>query len=69
MFQEDSSAKINVINKVNLVKNGNFETVNLDQWTIRDINVNNGQITIGIDNQANAGNWGSFDDIELYIQE
>ncbi|MBP2630559.1 MAG: glycosyl hydrolase 53 domain protein [Firmicutes bacterium] len=39
------------------------------QWTIKDINVTNGQITIGIDNQANAGNWGSFDDIELYIQE
>lgn len=39
------------------------------QWTIKDINVTNGQITIGVDNQANAGNWGSFDDIELYIQE
>ena len=39
------------------------------QWIIKDINVTNGQITIGVDNQANAGNWGSFDDIELYIQE
>jgi arabinogalactan endo-1,4-beta-galactosidase len=39
------------------------------QWTIKDINVTNGQITIGVDNQANAGNWGSFDDVELYIQE
>lgn len=39
------------------------------QWTIKDINVTNGQITIGIENQANAGNWGSIDDVELYIQE
>jgi arabinogalactan endo-1,4-beta-galactosidase len=39
------------------------------QWTIKDINVTNGQITIGVDNQANTGNWGSFDDVELYIQE
>jgi arabinogalactan endo-1,4-beta-galactosidase len=39
------------------------------QWTIKDINVTNGQITIGVDNQANAGNWGSVDDVELYVQE
>jgi arabinogalactan endo-1,4-beta-galactosidase len=39
------------------------------QWTIKDINVTNGQITIGLDNQANAGNWGSFDDVELYVQD
>ncbi|MBP2630558.1 MAG: glycosyl hydrolase 53 domain protein [Firmicutes bacterium] len=39
------------------------------QWIIKDIHVTNGHITVGVANQANAGNWGSFDDVELYIQE
>ncbi|MBU2703237.1 arabinogalactan endo-1 [Sporomusaceae bacterium BoRhaA] len=39
------------------------------QWVIKDIHVTNGKLTIGLDNQANAGNWGSFDDVELYAEE
>ena len=39
------------------------------QWVIRDIEVKNGQAVIGIDMKGNAGNWGSVDDIEFYLQE
>jgi len=38
------------------------------QWVIKDIEVTNGQITVGLDTQAAPGNWGSFDDVELYKQ-
>ncbi|CUH94991.1 putative secreted protein [Propionispora sp. 2/2-37] len=39
------------------------------QWTIKGIPVTSGKITIGMYNEANAGNWGSLDDVTLYIQE
>ena len=39
------------------------------QWVIKDITVTDGKITIGVDVQANAGNWGSFDDVELYAED
>lgn len=39
------------------------------QWIITDITVTNGQLTVGVYNEANAGNWGSVDDITLYRQE
>lgn len=39
------------------------------QWVIRDVEVKDGKATIGIDMVANAGNWGSIDDVEFYLQE
>lgn len=41
---------------------------NWQQITISSINVTNGQITIGFYSNANAGNWMSVDDVELYKQ-
>lgn len=38
-------------------------------WTIRDVEVKDGKATIGIDMVGNAGNWGSIDDVEFYLQE
>lgn len=35
------------------------------QYVIKDINVTNGKCTISIFTNANAGNWGSIDDVEL----
>lgn len=35
---------------------------------IKDINVTNGQCTIGIWSNANAGNWAHFDDLEFFKQ-
>ena len=42
---------------------------NWQQWTIRDVEVKDGKATIGIDMVGNAGNWGSIDDVEFYLQE
>ena len=39
------------------------------QWVIRDVEIKDGKATIGIDMVANAGNWGSIDDVEFYLQE
>lgn len=39
------------------------------QWVIRDVEVKDGKATIGIDMVGNAGNWGSIDDVEFYLQE
>ncbi|VBB09860.1 Hypothetical protein LUCI_5158 [Lucifera butyrica] len=38
------------------------------QYVIKDISVTNGQCTVGFDNDANAGNWGTLDDVELYAE-
>ena len=37
--------------------------------TIKDVVVKDGKATIGVDMDANAGNWGSFDNFEFYLQE
>ena len=41
---------------------------NWTQLTIPDINVTNGQCTVGFWSDANAGNWIHFDDIEFFNQ-
>jgi hypothetical protein len=41
---------------------------NWSQVTINNISVTNGQITVGFYSNANAGNWLSFDDVELIRQ-
>lgn len=39
------------------------------QYTIKDIPVTNGQCTVGIYLDTNAGNWGNFDDVEMYLNK
>lgn len=39
------------------------------QWVVKDIEVKNGEVTVGIDVEGNPGNWGSFDDVAFYPQE
>ncbi len=36
---------------------------------IKDVIVKNGKATIGVEMQANAGNWGSMDNFEFYLQQ
>jgi hypothetical protein len=47
----------------NLPVAGSYQTVEM-----RDINVTNGQATIGFYSNANAGNWAYFDDVEFFKQ-
>lgn len=49
------------------VKNTGWK--NWKQYTLNDITVTNGQVTIGIYLDTNAGNWGNFDDVELYREK
>jgi arabinogalactan endo-1,4-beta-galactosidase len=49
------------------VKNTGWK--NWKQYIVKDIPVTNGQVTIGIDLDTNAGNWGNFDDVELYQEK
>jgi arabinogalactan endo-1,4-beta-galactosidase len=36
---------------------------------IKDVTVKNGKAVIGVEMQANAGNWGSMDNFEFYLQQ
>ena len=57
--------------------NGQKQTVDIkdvgwNKWQtveIKDVVVKNGKATIGAEMQANAGNWGSLDNFEFYLQE
>lgn len=49
------------------VKNTGWK--NWKQYTVSNITVTDGQVTIGIYLDTNAGNWGNFDDAELYMQK
>jgi hypothetical protein len=48
---------------VQIPVNSNYQTLE-----IKDINVTNGQATIGFWSVANAGNWAYFDDVEFFKQ-
>lgn len=39
------------------------------QYKIENVPVTNGQCTVGIYLDTNAGNWGNFDDVELYLNK
>lgn len=39
------------------------------QYVIKDVEIKNGQATIGVDMKGAAGDWGSVDDVEFYLQE
>ncbi len=49
------------------VKNTGWK--NWKQYTVENISVTNNQVTIGIYLDTNAGNWGNFDDAELYLEK
>lgn len=49
------------------VKNTGWK--NWKQYTVENIPVTNNQITLGIYLDTNAGNWGNFDDAELYLEK
>lgn len=57
--------------------NGKFEAVTITDtkwnewhtWEIKDVEIKNGEATIGIMMEATPGNWGSMDDFEFYLQE
>jgi arabinogalactan endo-1,4-beta-galactosidase len=49
------------------VKNTGWK--NWKQYTVENIPVSNNQITLGIYLDTNAGNWGNFDDVELYQEK
>ena len=49
-----------------------IKDIGWNQWhqtVIRDVEVKGGKATIAIDMKANAGNWGSIDDVEFFLQE
>ena len=39
------------------------------QYTVKDIPVSSKEITVGIYLDTKSGNWGNFDDLELYLQK
>lgn len=47
------------------VKNTGWK--NWKQYVIEDIEVTNNQVMVGIYLNTNSGNWGNFDDVELYL--
>jgi Arabinogalactan endo-1,4-beta-galactosidase len=49
------------------VKNTGWK--NWKQYTVNNITVTDGQLTVGIYLDTNAGNWGNFDDAELYLEK
>lgn len=42
---------------------------NWKYWVIKDVEVKDGKLTIGVDTDAPAGSWGSIDDFEAFLQK
>lgn len=38
-------------------------------WEIKDIEINEGKVSLSIEMTGAPGNWGSIDDVEFYRQE
>lgn len=67
-----ASYKLFVIGDNGQKQTADIKDIGWNKWQtveIKDVVVKNGKATIGVEMQANAGNWGSLDNFEFYLQE